>query len=148
MLALNRLHWKYVLIILVAVLAVVWFLWPKPPQYTLQAGSRTYKLEAVTAPEAKVKGLGGRSSMPTDAGMLFPFDQAAINRCFWMKDMRFSVDIIWLDADRRVRHIEHSVSPNTYPKEYCPPYLSQYVIELNAGEAKRAGIAEGVVLTF
>ncbi len=107
--------------------------------------SRMYYLNAATSGTAQELGLGGRNSMAMDRGMLFsyPFDDT---RCFWMKGMRFSLDIIWTDTHKKVTHIEKNVAPETYPQQYCA--VGRYIIELNAGQAEEAGITEGQTLTF
>ncbi len=79
--------------------------------------------------------------------MLFVFEGVAV-QCFWMKDMHFSIDIIWLDAEKRVVHIEKDVSPETYPRTFCPSKPAKYVIELSAGEASRSSIRPGQKLSF
>ena len=106
-----------------------------------------YRLGASQTMAEREKGLGGRVSLPKDEGMLFVFEGVAV-QCFWMKDMHFSIDIIWLDAEKRVVHIEKDVSPETYPRTFCPSKPAKYVIELNAGEASRASIHPGQKLSF
>jgi len=114
---------------------------------TLRSGNRTFKLEVAATADAQAKGLGGRQSLPTNQGMLFTFNQSG-TRCFWMKDMHFSLDILWLDESRQVRHIEHNVLPGTYPHTFCPSVPARYVIELPAGQAKATGIHDGQQLSF
>ncbi|HSX31866.1 MAG TPA: DUF192 domain-containing protein [Candidatus Saccharimonadales bacterium] len=145
---LKRFNWRPLLVVWFILLVVIWTTWPRGPHRVLQVGNRMYKLELVTTPEDMVKGLGGRGKLAGNAGMLFAYDQSAPNRCFWMKDMHFSIDILWLDAYKRAVHIEQSVSPKTYPKEFCAPQASQYVIELHEGEAKKAKISIGQTLNF
>ncbi|MEK7152525.1 MAG: DUF192 domain-containing protein [Patescibacteria group bacterium] len=109
-------------------------------------GGTVYYLDKATNTPQLEKGLGGRLSMPRNQGMLFVFDTEK-KQCFWMKDMRFSLDIIWVNAQKRIVHIEHGVSPKTYPKIFCHE-ITKYVIELNAGEAARADLHSGQVLNF
>lgn len=90
-------------------------------------------------------GLGNLDSMPADHGMLFWYTTTA-NRCFWMKDMRFPIDIIWLSSSRHVVHIEQSVSPATYPQVFCA--TAQYVVELHAGEAAKQHLRIGQTVRF
>jgi uncharacterized membrane protein (UPF0127 family) len=118
-----------------------------PHDATLHAGGKRYDLRVAATAQAQEKGLGDIASMPKNSGMLFWFtdDQT---RCFWMKDMRFSLDIIWLDASRRITHIEPALSPKTYPNAFCPAEPARYVIELNSGEAAGAGLRNGETLTF
>jgi uncharacterized protein len=119
------------------------------PQTTtvLTAGGRTYTLDIARSEAQRAKGLSGRQSMPANQGMLFVYPNAAV-RCFWMKDMHFPLDIIWISPTKQVQHIGMDVSPDTYPRRFCPESQTQYVIELNAGEAGAAGINRGQTLQF
>ncbi len=123
------------------------FLFQSRPTVTLKSGGREYKLEVVATPESRQKGLSGRPDMPDDRGMIFVFDEPAV-QCIWMKDMRFSLDIAWLDGEKRITHIEQAVSPDTYPRQFCPSEPARYVVELNAGEAERAGLKAGQTLAL
>jgi uncharacterized protein len=136
------------LLIAIAVLVIGWIAWPRTPEHILYVHGITYKLEAVIDTQAQLKGLGGRARMPRDQGMLFAYDQSAAGRCFWMKDMRFALDIIWIDSYKKVVTVAPDISPKTYPGDSCPSGPSQFVIELNAGEAQRAGIGPGMTLQF
>jgi uncharacterized membrane protein (UPF0127 family) len=119
----------------------------RPAVTVLQTGDQAYELEVATAPDEQAKGLGKRASLPLDRGMLFTFESSGV-RCFWMKDMQFPLDIIWINDAHMVTHIERNVSPRTYPKAFCPPTAAQYVIELNAGQAARAQLYTGQQLNF
>lgn len=111
----------------------------------LVAGKYSYTLEVPESESAKEKGLGERSSLPQNRGMLFPYDMSD-TRCFWMKGMRFPLDIIWVDSQHKVTMIEPGLSPDTYPQAFCG--TAQYVIELNSGQAARSGIKIGSQLSF
>ena len=91
-------------------------------------------LEYAKTPAELSTGLSNRNVMARDMGMLFVFDKSATH-CFWMKDMYFDIDIVWLDADKRIVAKELRVSPDTYPRNYCPDVKAQYVVEVNAGFA-------------
>ncbi len=77
-------------------------------------------------------GLSGRSRLSADEGMLFVFPEDG-KYAFWMKDMRFSIDIIWLSAAGSIVHITRSVSPDTYPRTFESDTPARYVLELSAG---------------
>lgn len=94
-----------------------------------------FSLEIADTPATRAQGLSGRDSMSNRQGMLFVFDQPDAG-CFWMKDMRFNLDIIWLDNSNKVIYMQQDLSPSTYPHDYCPGQNSQYVLEVNAGTAK------------
>ncbi len=92
-------------------------------------------------------GLGQRDSLPADSGMLFPFETPGIYS-FWMKDMRFSLDMVWIRADHTVAGVARDVSPVSYPALFNPPEPISYVLELNADSADRFGIATSTKLVF
>lgn len=99
-------------------------------------------LETAGTPAEQELGLGGRASMPADQGMLFVFP-APGDYGFWMKDMEFPIDIIWLDDNFRIMHVEKGLSPDTYPKVFDPHARASYVIEVNAGIAEKYSLKEG-----
>lgn len=103
---------------------------------------RCVTFERATTQAERVHGLSDRLSMPVNHGMLFVYDQPGM-LCFWMKDMHFNLDMIWLDAHRNVVTVQRNLSPSTYPHTYCPSKPAQYVLEVNAGVADAAGVAVG-----
>lgn len=136
-----------VLLLCLVVLAAVFWVSQDSRKHTLSAGGRNYTLELAATPEQQEKGLSGRNSIAATRGMLFTF-QSESRQCFWMKGMKFPLDIIWTNASRKVVHIERDISPGTYPKTFCPADPAVFVIELNAGEAANAGIHKGQILKF
>ena len=111
-----------------------------------QTGRTLYAQEATTNAE-KVKGLGDRACLPADQGMLFIFDQPGYYP-FWAKDMRFSIDIIWISQDKRVVDIEPSVTPESYPKIFTNSHPAKYVLEIGSGAAYGKGLTPGTQLNF
>lgn len=112
---------------------------------TLVIGRAKYNLEVANSDASRQLGLGNRTQLPADSGMLFtgtPTQQ----QCYWMKDMHFALDIIWLDASKKVTHIEQNLSPSSYPQTYCSP--AKDIIELNAGTIARAHIKLGQTLRY
>lgn len=101
----------------------------------------------VDIPEARAKGLSGRNSLAANKGMLFIFPDDGIYG-FWMKDMLFPIDIVWISADKRVVHVDSGVSPITYPRVFEPPLPVRYVLELPAGKAKEYTIRPSSVVEF
>lgn len=113
----------------------------------LQINGRSFSLEIANTQAERALGLGRRPSLPTDRGMLFIFGSVQ-PECFWMKDMHFPLDIIWVNNKKQVVHIAHSVSPSTYPDSFCPVEPVKYVIELNAGMADNTDMRVGETLDF
>ncbi len=95
----------------------------------------------------RAKGLGDRDSIPPDAGMLFVFGTPG-EYSFWMKDMRFPIDMIWIGADGRVVFEKENVSPATFPEIFTPNAPAKYVLEANAGFAEKNGVKIGSSVSF
>lgn len=95
----------------------------------------------------QAQGLSGRDCLSQGRGMLFVYDSPD-RRCFWMKDMMFSIDMVWLDEDRRIVDIDHEVNPDTYPdKTFCKDNI-QYVLEVSGGHSNASGWSEGQQFTW
>ena len=94
-----------------------------------------------------VRGLSGRKSLRENEGMLFVY-QAPHQASFWMKNMGFAIDIIWLDAEKRIIGIEPRISPDTFPRLFYSPAPVQYVLEVQAGWAERHGATPGDQLVW
>lgn len=92
-------------------------------------------------------GLGDRSSLAADTGMLFVFPQAGAY-AFWMKDMSFPLDIIWISSAHQIVYIAPDVSPSSYPHAFVSKSPAQYVLEVNAGYAAEHSIAVGDAVEF
>tara|TARA_B100000683_G_C12378722_1_gene510313 strand:+ start:538 stop:1014 length:477 start_codon:yes stop_codon:yes gene_type:complete len=102
-------------------------------------------LEPAITREEKTRGLSGRESLSLEEGMFFIYSTPQ-QYSFWMKDMLFSIDIIWLDEEFRVVNIKHNVSPDTYPTTFVPTQEAQYVVEVQNGFAKSHEVKIGEVL--
>jgi len=88
--------------------------------------------------EERTLGLMFRNTLNDDQGMLFVFEEEEFYS-FWMKNMNFAIDILWLDRQKRIVHIERNVPP--CKKEPCPTYTpdfpAKYVLELKAGSIEK-----------
>lgn len=92
-------------------------------------------------PELRVQGLSGRESLSQYDAMLFVFPEPD-QYGFWMKDMRFAIDIVWIDESMRVIDITKNLTPDTYPQTFKPKFPSMYMLELPAGQAKDEWLGE------
>ncbi|MCK4263878.1 MAG: DUF192 domain-containing protein, partial [Candidatus Aminicenantes bacterium] len=66
--------------------------------------------ELAVSNEERTRGLMFRERIDSDQGMLFVFEEEGIHS-FWMKNMKISLDILWLDHEKRIIHIEKCVPP-------------------------------------
>lgn len=92
-------------------------------------------------------GLSGREGLGENEGMLFVFQSDGMY-AFWMKDMKFSIDMLWIAKNGEVVYVVPSVSPDTYPASFAPSKDARYVLELPAGWAASHGVKEGDTVSF
>lgn len=110
---------------------------PSGPTMTIR--DRAVALEFARTRAEQSKGLGGRDSLAWHSGMLFEYPSPRFAG-FWMKDMRFDIDIVWIRAGRivdishRVKHYDDHPGPTIKPKE-----LVETVLEVPAGYAEAHG---------
>ncbi len=99
----------------------------------VRVGNQRFRVEVASSEALRERGLSGRASLPLDAGMWFVLPSAD-QHGFWMKDMNFAIDLIWVRADREVIKVEH-LPPcgDFYCPTHFPPEPAAYVLEVNAG---------------
>lgn len=114
-------------------------------EFKLNINNKDILIEVVDTEESRNKGLSDRESILKDYGMLFVFDKPD-KYGFWMKDMKFPIDIVWLDKNLKIVHIENKVIPESYPRVFIPPENSLYVIEFNAGFIEENQLSVGNIL--
>lgn len=107
------------------------------------------KAEVADTPPKRLLGLMFRNQLPLNSGMLFIFEDADYHG-IWMKNCRISLDILWLDKNRRVIHMEEKAPPceDDSCRTYYPLQKALYVLELNAGLIAREKIGLGAHLKF
>jgi uncharacterized membrane protein (UPF0127 family) len=115
---------------------------------TLPSGT-VLQAEVMVKDEDRAMGLMFRPSLPRDRGMLFVFETSDFHG-IWMKNCKFAIDILWLDEQRNVVHVAEAVPP--CKAEPCPVYnplrKASFVVELNAGQARREKAVIGSTLGF
>jgi uncharacterized membrane protein (UPF0127 family) len=140
-------------IILIIIFTTLIFLFSKSqyskhiPKYSLKIANNEINLIIVETEQLRTTGLGGREFLPDNTAMLFTFDKPDFYG-IWMKDMKISIDIFWLDEEGRIISLEENVSPNTYPKIFTPVGKSSFVLETNANFAKKNNLSVGKVLNL
>jgi uncharacterized membrane protein (UPF0127 family) len=113
----------------------------RPPHARVTIGVHVIDAEVADTPERKQRGLSGRASLADGHGMLFPYDAPA-RHGFWMPDMHFDIDILWIRAGRIVT-IAADVSKDEPERVYRPSEPADMVLELPAGTAARRGFQVG-----
>lgn len=87
-------------------------------------------------------GLSGRTSLRKDSGMLFAFEKPG-RYGFWMKDMRFPLDMVWINKNGVIVKIESNATPEGYPATFINDPEASYILEINANTAEGYGLFLG-----
>lgn len=111
---------------------------------TIYINSHKFIVEIADTDEKRVKGLSDRDTLAQNAGMLFVFPTPGFYR-FWMKDMKFPLDFVWINDDRIVDLTENvpATTSSSDLKTFTAKYPFDKVLEVNAGTVKLFNIAIG-----
>ncbi len=126
---------------------------PRPGEAAVTIRGHRILAEVADTEEKKRLGLGGRDGLAPDHGMLFPYPRAD-RYAFWMKGMRFDIDIVWIQGDRVVSITEgarHPLGPlidDAELPQFAPPEPADRVLEVEAGTAARLGWRPGDAVRF
>ncbi len=108
-------------------------------------GANKLMVEIASTTEARAKGLGGRNNLGEEAGMLFLFGEPDYQG-FWMKDMRFPLDFIWIQGDKIIditSNVPAPANPSDLLPIYQPAEKADKVLEVNAGWVARHEVKIG-----
>lgn len=112
-----------------------------PPETKIEA-------ELAYTDETRATGLMNRESLPEESGMLFLFSEMDLHT-FWMKNTLIALDLIWLNERKEVVYMVTAPPCESDPcASYSPLQKAKYVLEVNAGFAKKHHVALGTRLEF
>ena len=120
------------------------------PQVNITVNDQILIADISATPEQRTKGLSVKDTLAENEAMLFVFDVEAEHR-FWMKDMKFPIDIIWISSDKIVVDIEHNLQPcdlGIFCSTYEPEGDSLYVLETVGGFAGKYRVVKGTPVEF
>jgi hypothetical protein len=108
------------------------------------------KVDLALTETEQIQGLSGRQSLSPNTGMLFVFNKPG-NYPFWMPNMNFSIDIIWITPDMKVDYIKKDATPESYPVTFSPKdNNATYVLEVPSGfsEQNHLQVGDSVGFTY
>ncbi len=116
-------------------------------------GGQKILVEVAVMLDEITKGLSDRESLNKGWGMLFLFDsneEFYPAPSFWMRNMKFPIDIIWIGRDHKIVYIKKDAQPESYPKTFGPGAKvdARYVLEVNSGFSDKYNIKEGDLVEF
>lgn len=111
--------------------------------------TQSVKVEVVASELAVSQGLSGRLVLADNEGMLFVFKDSQ-QRSFWMKDMQFNLDIIWLNKGKIVDIWSNAPKSvlGQIPAQYQSPNPADMVLEVVAGQSSVWGLKIGDTISL
>ena len=107
-------------------------------------------VDLAKTPEQQAKGLSIKNTLNENEGMLFIFDTPK-EYSFWMKDMKFPIDIMWIGSDNKIVYIEKNLQPCAFflfCTSYSPHANSKYVLEVPSNYTAKNSIVIGDRVDF
>jgi uncharacterized membrane protein (UPF0127 family) len=121
-----------------------------PPEIPLKLPSgKVLTVEVMANDQDRAMGVMYRDSLPKDRGLLFVFEEPS-RLAFWMKNCKFPIDMVWIDADKKIVDVTEKAPPCT--KDPCPTFSpispALYVLEINALQARAEKAVTGAKVEF
>jgi len=113
------------------------------PTIELKAGIYRIQAELADTPKTREVGLMNRTSMPTNSGMLFIFEQKA-GHCFWMNNTKIPLSIAFIADDGKIVNIEEMQAETT--NNHCPKAAVRYALEMNKQWFSERVIVPGTII--
>ncbi len=134
-------------VVCLGVLVCFWWYYERRPDVFVFVNGQKVVVDIATTDDELRRGLGGQEALCETCGMLFVFDDK-IPRSFWMKDMLFDIDIIWLTHDKIV-HIEEKMDHNRgkQARAYSVHAVDR-VLEVPAGFVQKNGVRVGQSVAY
>jgi len=114
------------------------------PTIELKTGIYRIQAELADNPKAREVGLMNRTTMPSNSGMLFIFEQKA-GHCFWMNNTKIPLSIAFIADDGKIVNIEEMQAETT--NNHCPKASVRYALEMNKQWFSERVIVPGTVIT-
>ena len=114
---------------------------------SVKIAGQNLKVDLALVPAEQQQGLSGRPALSSNAGMLFIFPQPGKYN-FWMKDMNFPIDMIWISEDSHIIYIKNNATPELYPESFGPNEDAKYVLEVVSGFSNKNNLKVGDSISF
>lgn len=116
---------------------------------TVRLAGQTLQLEVANTIAKRARGLSGRATLAEGWGMLFLFAQPLV-QTFWMREMHFPIDIVWVRGDEIIGFVENALPPRAEesPATFTSLQSVDKVLEVNAGFVARYGVKIGDTIQF
>jgi len=113
----------------------------------VRVGSSPVRVHIARTAEEQHKGLAIFDTLPSNTGMFFIFDHDDAYG-IWMKDMKFAIDIIWIDAKGNIVDMAEGAMPESFPRVFTPRAPARYVLEVVQGFVEQHNITPSDLVDF
>jgi len=110
----------------------------------LTAGIHVIRAEVALAPDERSKGLMFRKALGPNQGMVFLFDQPAV-QCMWMRNTLIPLSVAFIADDGHILNVEE-MAPQT-EDNHCAAKPARYALEMNKGWFAKHGIVAGAKIS-
>lgn len=107
-------------------------------QQIIEINNHKINIEVADTDEKRIQGLSGRKNLCGDCGLLFVFEKPG-NYSFWMKDMNFPLDFIFINGEQIIG-LKENIFPSTYPHTFTATTNFDKALEVNSGFVTKNGI--------
>jgi len=129
-------------VVIIPVMMFAAFFPRKEPVVPVTINKNIIRATLADSPEERTQGLSGTDKLRDGSGMLFVWEESGY-WAIWMKDMKYSIDIIWLNEEKSIVTIKEQADPKTYPKSFSPSVPAKYVLEVPSGTVSQHSIKLG-----
>lgn len=109
---------------------------------TIIVNGQKIKLEIADTPEERARGFADYEYLPDETGFLYIFDGPDFYS-FWLKDVTFPIDIVWVGYYHDIVDMATYLTPQTYPTIFGPKRPARYILILPAGAAEEYSLGIG-----
>lgn len=119
----------------------------EPREIRFASGENIHLITVADTRAERARGFSGRAMPAKDTGILFIFPTPTLP-AFWMKEMLFPIDIVWIDSTRTVIGVTPMIATSTYPETFSPPRAIRYALEVPAGSARTIATGTRAYFSF
>lgn len=109
---------------------------------SVKIGNAIVNVKIADNPYTRERGLSGTKNLNEDEGMLFIFPTPDKYE-FWMKEMNYPLDIIWIDENKNIVYIKDNATPQSYPEIFRPNDSALWILEVNSDFIEKNNVSLG-----
>ena len=138
---------KYIIFTIILSVILLGYVFLFKNEKKIYTPNKIYKVSIAQTKEELELGLSNTKNLKKDTVKLFIFNKPDYYG-FWMKDMLYPIDIVFLDEQMNVISYYDNVTPKTYPNTFYPDRPALYVMEMNTNERSISGLDKNIKVYY